>query len=212
MIRYLLIGSLWMLSTATTVHGQSGDGADSLRRFLDDATTLRAEFRQSLYGPESAEPQVSEGVLMIKRPGRFRWEYTEPEGQLVVCDGDRVWMYDQDLAQVTVRPIDDTLRGTPAMLLSGQATLDETFEVIGSRQEDGLVWIDLRPLSGSPEFDSLRIALADGALERMELKDALGQMTVIQLFDLERNIDLDDALFVFVPPDGADVIGLGGAL
>jgi len=212
MTRFLVLGCLWMLSAATSVHGQAVDGAQALRLFLDNTSTLKADFRQSLYTADSDEPQISEGVLMIKRPGRFRWEYTMPEGQLVVCDGDKVWMYDPDLEQVTVRPIDDTLRGTPAMLLSGQATLDETFEVLGSHEEDGLVWVDLRPLSGSPEFESLRIGLADGALERMELKDSLGQMTRIELSDLQVNVDLDDGLFAFVPPEGADVIGQGGEL
>lgn len=210
MIRFLVLGCFWLLSAATTAHAQSGEGAETLRRFLDNATTLRADFRQSLYTADSEEPQVSEGVLMIKRPGRFRWEYTVPEGQLVVCDGDEVWMYDEELEQVTVRPIDDTLRGTPAMLLSGQATLDETFEVIGSYEEHGRTWVDLRPLSGSPEFNSLRIGLSGGVLDRMELRDSLGQMTRIEFVNLQSGVDLDDSLFEFVPPAGADVIGREG--
>lgn len=210
MIRFLVLGCFWLLSAATTSFAQSGEGAETLRRFLDDATTLKADFRQSLYTADSEEPQVSEGVLMIKRPGRFRWEYTMPEGQLVVCDGDRVWMYDEELEQVTVRPIDDTLRGTPAMLLSGQATLDETFEVMGSHEEDGRTWVDLRPLSLSPEFESLRIGMLDGAMDRMELRDSLGQMTRIEFFHLQTGLELDDSLFRFVPPEGADVIGQEG--
>jgi outer membrane lipoprotein carrier protein len=210
MIRFLVLGCFWLLSAATTTHAQSGEGAETLRRFLDNATTLRADFRQALYTADSEEPQVSEGLLMIKRPGRFRWEYTVPEGQLVVCDGDKVWMYDEELEQVTVRPVDDTLRGTPAMLLSGQTTLDETFEIIGSYEEDGRDWVELRPLSGSPEFSSLRIGLSGGALDRMELRDSLGQMTRIEFFNLQSGLKLDDSLFEFVPPAGADVIGQGG--
>lgn len=210
MIRFLLSGCFLLLFAATSLHAQPEGGAETLRRFLDEATTLKAEFRQSLYTADSEEPQVSEGLLMIKRPGRFRWEYVVPPGQLVVCDGEKVWMYDEDLEQVTVRPVDDTLRGTPAMLLSGQATLDETFEVIGSHDEDGRTWVDLRPRSGSPEFESLRIGLTGGVMDRMELRDSLGQMTRIELFDLQSGLDLDDSLFEFVPPAGADVIGQEG--
>ena len=212
MMRILVIGGLWAMSAISVAHGESGDGADDLRRFLDSTTSLQADFRQSLYAPESDRPQVSEGVLMIKRPGRFRWEYTVPDGQLVVCDGDQVWMFDQDLEQVTVRPVDDTLRGTPAMLLSGQATLDQTFEIVRTYAEDGLDWVELRPLSGSPDFETVRIGLVDGVMARMELRDSLGQMTRIELTAVQVNVSLDDSLFVFVPPAGADVIGQGGDL
>lgn len=212
MIRSACIALLLSAVAAFPALGQADGGADELRSFLDGAGTLRAAFRQSMFSEESTEPQVSEGILMIKRPGRFRWEYAVPSEQLVVCDGESVWMYDKDLEQVTVRPIDDTLRGTPAMLLSGQATLDETFRVVESYQEDEVSWVALEPLTGSPEFASLRIGLEDGVLTRMELKDSLGQMTRIELFNVEADRALDDSLFIFEPPEGADVIGQGSDL
>ena len=205
----VLLLSLSSLSPA--VAGDS-DGGEALSRFLEGTTTLRAAFRQSLLTANAAEPQVSEGVLMIKRPGRFRWEYSAPTEQLVVCDGARLWMYDPDLEQVTVRPIDESLRGTPAMLLSGQATLDETFRVLESYEEGGLEWVRLEPLAGSPEFDTLVIGLEGGVLRQMELTDSLGQRTRIELTDVNVGADLDDSLFLFTPPDGADVIGQGDKL
>jgi outer membrane lipoprotein carrier protein len=118
-------------------------------------------------------------------------------------------MYDPDLEQVTVRQIDETLRGTPAMLLSGQATLDETFRVLDSYEKEGLIWIRLEPLADSPEFENLRIGMGDGSIRRMELTDSLGQMTRIDLSNVITDADLEDDLFVFVPPEGADVIGQG---
>ena len=121
-------------------------------------------------------------------------------------------MYDQDLEQVTVRPVDDTLQGTPAMLLSGQASLDETFDVVDSFDDDGLAWVVLQPKAGSPEFVSLRIGLADGIVQRMELLDSLGQATRIELSGVVTDAELDEGLFVFEPPEGADVIGQGGSL
>ena len=201
---------LALLSFAAPSSGEGDEGAQALRHFLEDVANLRSGFVQRIYTADSEEPQVSEGVLMIKRPGRFRWEYTSPTQQLVVCDGEKLWMYDPDLEQVTVREIDQTLRGTPAMLLSGQATLDETFRVLDSYREEGLVWVVLEPLADSPEFENLRIGMADGVLKRMELTDSLGQMTRIDLSNVSTEADLEDGLFVFVPPDGADVIGQGG--
>ncbi|MGD8907529.1 MAG: outer membrane lipoprotein chaperone LolA [Gammaproteobacteria bacterium] len=201
---------LALLSFAPSSSGEGDEGAQALRHFLEDVVSLRSGFVQRIYASDSEEPQVSEGLLMIKRPGRFRWEYTSPTEQLVVCDGEKLWMYDPDLEQVTVREIDQSLRGTPAMLLSGQATLDETFRVLDSYREEGLVWVALEPLADSPEFENLRIGMADGVLKRMELTDSLGQMTRIDLSNVATEADLEDGLFVFVPPDGADVIGQGG--
>lgn len=212
MHRLFIACCLLILTVPAGAQGPSPDGPDQLRRFLDTTTSMTAEFRQSLFTAESEAAQVSEGRLMIKRPGRFRWEYVEPPGQLVVGDGQRVWMYDEDLEQVTVRPVDETLRGTPAMLLSGQATLDETFEVLDSYEQEGRTWVVLRPRSGSPEFESLRIGLVNGSLDRMELRDSLGQSTRIEFIGLRIDPVLDDSLFQFVPPAGADVIGQGAEL
>jgi len=211
-MRIACLALLLALSSLSSVLAADADGGQALRRFLEETTTLRAAFRQTLFTANTAEPQISDGVLMVKRPGRFRWEYSMPTEQLVVCDGTRLWMYDPDLEQVTVRPIDETLRGTPAMLLSGQATLDETFRVLESYVEGGLEWIRLEPLAGSPEFDALLIGLDNGVLRQMELSDSLGQTTRIELSDVAAGADLDDSLFLFTPPEGADVIGQGDEL
>lgn len=209
MIRRLVCLMLLVMSAPAW---SADDAVAGLKDFLEGPGALQAKFRQALYTNHSPDPQVSEGLLFIKRPGRFRWEYTEPAGQLVVCDGERIWMYDEDLEQVTVRPVDDTLRGTPAMLLSGQATLEETFEVLRTFEKDGLDWVALTPKEDSPEFASLQIGLEGGVVRRMELVDSLGQMTRIELWDVAREADLADDLFAFEPPEGADVIGQGSSL
>lgn len=200
----------WFALTGVTLAEQT-DAGESLRLFLGDVVSLKADFTQSLFTADSEIPQVSSGTLLIKRPGRFRWEYEEPALQLVICDGGRIWMYDEDLEQVTVRPVDETLRGTPAMLLSGQATLDDTFEILKSYSDGELDWVDLKPRDGSPEFVSLSIALRQGILQRMELTDSLGQVTQVELDDIKVDAEVADDLFVFEPPPGVDVIGVGGS-
>jgi len=208
--RSFVVGTLaWLALTGVTLAEQT-DAGESLRLFLGEVVSLKADFRQSLFTADSETPQVSSGTLLIKRPGRFRWAYKEPASQLLICDGGRIWMYDEDLEQVTVRPVDETLRGTPAMLLSGQATLDETFEILKSRSDGELDWVDLRPRDGSPEFVSLSIALRQGILQRMELTDSLGQVTRVELDDIKVDADVADDLFLFEPPPGVDVIGVGG--
>jgi len=200
----------WFALTGVTLAEQT-DAGESLRLFLGDVVSLKADFTQSLFTADSETPQVSSGTLLIKRPGRFRWEYEQPALQLVICDGGRIWMYDEDLEQVTVRPVDETLRGTPAMLLSGQATLDDTFEILKSYSDGDLDWVDLKPRDGSPEFVSLSIALRQGILQRMELTDSLGQVTQVELDDIKVDAEVADDLFVFEPPPGVDVIGVGGS-
>jgi outer membrane lipoprotein carrier protein len=200
----------WFALTGVTLAEQT-DAGESLRLFLGDVVSLKADFTQSLFTADSKTPQVSSGTLLIKRPGRFRWEYEQPALQLVICDGGRIWMYDEDLEQVTVRPVDETLRGTPAMLLSGQATLDDTFEILKSYSDGELDWVDLKPRDGSPEFVSLSIALRQGILQRMELTDSLGQVTQVELDDIKVDAEVADDLFVFEPPPGVDVIGVGGS-
>lgn len=202
--------ALLMLLAVTTAVAQepaADDGVDGLNAFLAQTATLEAAFEQSLYPNGDMEPQVSRGRFYLKRPGRFRWDYREPAEQLVVSDGERIWMFDRDLDQVTVRAIDESLRGTPAMLLSGEASLDESFAVIGSRLDAGIRYVSLEPLQPSPEFESLTVGMAGGEIVSMELLDGIGQRSLIEFSDLRRNVDLDDGLFRFEPPPGVDVIG-----
>jgi outer membrane lipoprotein carrier protein len=183
------------------------DVAAELERFLAAADTLRADFRQVALDPDGQVGTASSGRFYVSRPGRFRWEYLEPAEQLVVSDGQRLWMYDADLEQVTVRPIDDGLEGTPAMLLSGRGRLADSFEFGASYAEGGLEWIELRPRSERPEFKALRVGLRGGKIAAMEVIDSLEQITRIEFTAVELGGALDENLFRFEPPPGVDVIG-----
>jgi outer membrane lipoprotein carrier protein len=176
-----------------------------LRAFLAETVTLEARFSQVLL-EDSGRAQVSEGAFYLHRPHRFRWDYASPAPQLVVADGEHLWMFDPDLEQVTVRRLDEGLSGTPAMLLSGDGALDDSFRVGAAYREDGLDWVELAPLSEAADFSGVRVGFRGGELESMELIDALGQTTVIRFTELRMNPPLDAALFQFTPPAGADVI------
>ncbi len=144
--------------------------------------------------------------MALARPGRFRWDYREP-AQLIVSDGTTVWLYDADLAQVTVRPAAETLVGTPALLLSGQADLRAEFDVTDGGVADGLAWCLLAPKDAKSDFRELRVGIADGELRRMILVDRLGQTTRLDFDRIERNPRLDPEGFRFSPPPGVDVVG-----
>jgi outer membrane lipoprotein carrier protein len=187
------------------------DGYKKLDAFLQGLTALEAEFRQTLRDSQGRVVETSTGTLAIRRPNRFRWDYREPHSQVIVADGERLWLYDTDLQQVTVRRLDQTLAGTPAMLLSGQADLRTGFEVERVESKDGLTWVALTPKRSDTDFRRVRLGLRGDALAYMELEDKLGQTTLLEFSHFVRNPKVDAARFVFTPPPGADVIGDGGS-
>jgi outer membrane lipoprotein carrier protein len=184
--------------------------AESLQRFLDSTQTLQATFDQELLGTDGEVIEFATGRLLIKRPGRFSWNYTMPIEQLVVADGTNLWIYDIELAQATVTPLDDSVAASPAMLLSGDAVLDAEFEIIENFDRDGLRWVRLAPKRAGADFRELLIGFRADTLSQLRLLDTLDQVTTIELSDVAINVDLADALFQFAPPAGVDVIGEAG--
>ena len=185
-----------------------GDPAARLERALGSLDSGRADFTQDLIAADGATTEHAVGVLYLRKPGRFRWDYSAPR-QLIVCDGEKLWLYDPDLEQATVRRVRDSLSQTPAMLLSGQARVRDGFAVRDAGRAAGLDWIALTPKSGDTDFREIRLGFAGETLRRLEFADKLNQRTVIELGRIERNAKLADALFTFTPPAGVDVIGAG---
>ncbi|MEJ2602204.1 MAG: outer membrane lipoprotein chaperone LolA [Gammaproteobacteria bacterium] len=178
-----------------------------LREFFAGIESIRGEFRQLVFDPRGGEVESAEGELAIARPGRFRWHYTAPYEQLIVADGERLWLYDVDLEQVTVREQTGSLSQSPAMLLGGDTTALDAFRYLGSYSADGYDWMRLEPVAPESDFRYVSLAFSGGDLESMELADALGQVTRIEFSDLVLNAAPDESLFRFEPPAGVDVIG-----
>ena len=180
---------------------------DLLDGYLTDVTTMRAQFRQILLDENQQIVQNAGGVLALKRPGQFRWDYTDPYEQLVLSDGAYLWLYDADLEQVTVKALDVSLASTPAMLLSGDASMTDGFTLQEAGQYGEVFWMTLVPRSQDTDFRNISLGFVDGQLQLMELEDSLDQVTRIILQEVERNPELEDESFQFAPPEGSDVIG-----
>jgi len=178
--------------------------------YFQDLKSLRADFIQRVFDERARVVQSSSGQMLMQKPGKFRWNYRTPAEQIIVADGDRLWAYDVDLAQVTVRKLDKALGSTPLALLSGAAPIEETFTVGDARSEDGLAWYELTPRQPQPEFKLLRVAFKGDLLVSLELEDAFNQRTRLDFQKLERNPALDPALLKFAPPSGVDVVGDAG--
>ena len=178
-----------------------------LNQFVAVTRSAEGEFEQTVMARSGRKPQQASGRFAFSRPGKFRWEYEQPYQQLLVGDGERLWSWDRDLNQATVRPIGDALGSTPAAILFGQGDLERDFVLGDGGESDGLSWVDARPRKTESSFESMRIGLLDGQLKRMELRDNFGQTTLIRFTRLTANPPQDASRYRFVPPAGADVIG-----
>jgi outer membrane lipoprotein carrier protein len=198
-----LCGSLVFVQSAPVHAG----AVDKLYRFLETTKTLRADFAQIVVAKNGRRPQQSAGIMMISRPGKFRWQIDAPYSQLLVGDGERVWMYDPDLRQVTVQKLDAALGSTPAALLVGGDRLEKDFSLLEIGEREGLEWLEAQPKSPDSGFEKLQLGFDGENLKAMELYDNFGQTTSLVFSNLQHNPALPAALFSFVPPAGIDVIG-----
>jgi outer membrane lipoprotein carrier protein len=185
-------------------------GLNALEAFVRDVHSLTADFKQELWTADHRLQQTETGTLSLRRPNRFRWIYKEPTELTVVADGRQLWIYDVELAQVTVAPLDTTVESTPAMLLSGDRSVRDGFDVVQTYRLDGLDWVKLKPKTGGADFSSVLIGFAGNAPQQLELVDGLNQVTRIELMNLHVNADIADSTFEFKPPAGVDVIGNEG--
>lgn len=192
-----------LLLWALCLHGARAGEPAQVQQFFSNLHTLQADFAQQVVDSNNQLLQSSQGRMWIMRPGRFRWDYETPYRQQLVADGEHLWSYDEDLEQVTVQAAADVLTATPAMLLSGEQPLDDVF-IIETSDPDS---IRLTPKSDDSNVTGLQLYFADGLLQRIVAQDSFGNTTTFDFFNLERNLELQPALFRFEPPAGADVVG-----
>ena len=179
---------------------------DDLRGFAMQTKTAKGNFTQHVVSRNQKASQPTSGDFVFARPGRFRWTYSKPYEQVLVADGDKLSIYDKDLNQVTVRKLGDALGGTPASILFGSNDLDKNFELKDVGVRDGIAWLEARPKTKDTAFEKISIGFRNGELAAMELRDALGQITLLTFSDVERNPKVDATTFAFIPPKGADVL------
>ncbi len=200
--------SLALLALAlVSLDAAAGQARQRLDNFYDNTRTLRADFSQEVRDANERVLQQAQGVFIMQRPNRFRWDYSKPFVQQIVADGKKLWIYDTDLEQITVKPLDTALGNTPALLLSGGKPLEQSFTVTEQADSDGLSWVLLAPKGKDTSFESIRLGFSATGIARMELQDNLGQRTLLSFRNLQTNPTLKDKMFEFKPPAGVDVIG-----
>jgi outer membrane lipoprotein carrier protein len=203
-LRAMRLLVLLALLLAGTAHASS---VDRFKTFVRTTQSARADFEQKVYDRGGKLAQESKGSFAFLRPGRFRWVYAKPVDQLIVGDGERVWIYDRDLNQVTVRRISKALGSTPAALLAGSSDIEKAFELSDAGERDGLEWLEAKPREKEAGFERIRLGFGVAGVQAMELTDHFGQTTQLRFSGLVRNPKVDPAEFRFEPPKGADVLG-----
>ena len=188
----------------------SASPAGDVEHYLNGLSSWSADFTQTIDDGHGNVMRSAAGQLYLQRPGKFRWDYTQPSEQLVLADGRQIWFYDKDLAQANVRDMDTSLASTPASLLSGSGSVSTQFNVTALPDDGGLQWFQLIPKHADTDFQLVRIGFDKGDLRSMFLADKLNQITQLTFSNSKRNLSLPHDLFSFVPPAGVDVIGRGG--
>ncbi len=207
----LRLGLALMLWGALGVPGAgAASGRERLDRFFERVSSLEARFTQEVYDEQGKTLQRARGRVELARPGRLRWEYESPDRQLILADGERLWTFDEELEQATVKPLHEALGSAPVMLLTRRGKLGHEYEVREQGGHDGLDWVQISPRARDGEFDRIRIGLDDQGIRQMVLFDRFGQKTVIRFDRLRTNIAIPPTQFRFDPPPGVDVIGESG--
>lgn len=205
--KLLLLLPLWAAITPVVF---AGDLENRLNRALTTLDNLQAEFKQTVLDDKKSVVQHSMGNVSIQRPGKFAWIYQTPYEQQIIADGKELWVYDVDLSQVTVKPLEQGLATAPIMVLMKQQDVSSEFDISEVGQRKFLFWVELVPKKSDMEYSRIYLGLENDTIKAMELRDSFGQSTQIVFENLRKNVVFNPETFRFVPPPGVDVFGMGG--
>ncbi|MGM0413111.1 MAG: outer membrane lipoprotein chaperone LolA [Pseudomonadota bacterium] len=208
MVRWLapLLALAVSLPAAAADSGPADSARERLSAFYEQVKTMQADFEQVRLQEGGDAGRRHAGEVTIHRPGRFRFEYTEPYEQLYVSDGGRVWSWDPGLEQVIVQDVTAILGNTPAALLAGDEPLEETFRIAEVGGTDGERWLELRPREDAENFEQVRLTFGPEHIRALEIVDATGQTSRMTFSNVAYGVDVAAERFEFEPPEGADVV------
>ncbi len=196
-----------LLPLLLAVQNASADGMSSVKAFYAQTKSVRANFHQLVTDKQGRKVQEVDGEMQLLRPNKFRWDYHKPYEQQIISDGNQVWLYDTELAQVTVRDLNHSIGSSPAALLAGGAAIDKTFKLTNADRNDGLEWVSASPRDKESGFEQILMGFKANKIQEMSLIDSFGHTTKIVFTQVEVNPALEEKRFLFQPPAGVDVVG-----
>lgn len=204
---HIFLSACLVLASPMALAGDIGPAQSSLERFSAGLESLHARFSQRVITQDGVVENEGEGEVWLQTPGLFRWASEGDYPELIVADGQYIWMYDEMLEQVTVKPQSDEAENSPLLLLTDPAGLEEQFTITEAGQHEGVDLLTLQSSNPESEFDRVLLGFDQDQLVLMGLEDAFGMRTEIRFSELVRNLPLDPGLFRFEPPPGTDVVG-----
>lgn len=183
------------------------DAVSRLNQFVVEVSEFQAMFSQTVVDADGNIIEEADGEFLLSRPGKFRWDYVRPYAQQIVADGQRIWFYDEDLEQITVKDQDAALADTPAGLLSGKSMPEDAYNITAIDKADDLQWVELTPKDDESNYQRVQLGFDDTGLQQMLMTDAFDQQTSLQFTDVKINPSLAADRFAFTPPAGVDVVG-----
>lgn len=183
------------------------DGVTSLKKFYNETHAFKANFYQIVTDKQGRKIQEVYGEMVLKRPNKFRWDYNKPFEQQIISDGKQVWLYDTELAQVSVRELSKALGSSPAALLAGDDSLDKNFKLVNAFRKDDLDWVSTNPKDSDTGFSKISLGFKNDVIQEMDMIDSFGHQTKIVFSNVVHNPVIEPKTFLFNPPKGVDVVG-----
>ncbi len=207
MIQIKRLAACLLLPLLFTLQTASADGMSSVKAFYEQTKSVRANFHQVVTDKQGRKVQEVDGEMQLLRPNKFRWDYRKPYEQQIISDGNQVWLYDTELAQVTVRSLNQSIGSSPASLLAGGADIEKSFKLVNASRKDKLDWVNAVPKDKDSGFEKILMGFQDNKIQEMALIDSFGHTTKIVFTQVEVNPVLEAKNFLFQPPKGVDVVG-----
>ena len=202
----IFIGSVLVGICLTGNAVWAASAQEQLQSFVTQVQAAKGNFSQFTVGTQGQTKPAQSGQFSFQRPGRFKWDVLKPYAQQIVSDGQELFQFDPDLSQVTVRKVDQAIGASPAAILFGSGSLEQSFKVTALQDKEGLSWLRAQPRDGEAGFVHVELGFREGLPERIILLDAFGQITHIELSGFVSNPTMTAETFKFVPPKGADVV------
>ncbi len=207
MIQIKRLAACLLLPLLFAAQTASADGMSSVKAFYEQTKSVRANFHQVVTDKQGRKVQEVDGEMQLLRPNKFRWDYRKPYEQQIISDGNQVWLYDTELAQVTVRSLNQSIGSSPASLLAGGADIEKAFKLVNASRKDKLDWVNAIPKDKDSGFEKILMGFQDNKIQEMTLIDSFGHTTKIVFTQVEVNPVLEAKNFLFQPPKGVDVVG-----